>query len=243
MQLLRALANGSSGNCAHARLGGLDAGRPGDGRNEPKIGSFDRCRVPVRAFRPGCFGGLLSAMACVSACRTSHSITRFALEKHGQVVTREEIRQRLWKSNTFVDFDKSLGVAVLKVREALGDSAANPRFLETCPARLSIYRPSLSRGFFVPSAPALNANVSSHPSAQSSADSVVAQASAPDVAEAPTAPATAHRLVYRGGNIRGNRLGVHGGRIHSHAPKEEAGPPTTPSNQGTSLRGCAGLRN
>lgn len=57
------------------------------------------------------------------------------LEKHGQVVTREEIRQRLWKSNTFVDFDKSLGVAVLKVREALGDSAANPRFLETVPRR------------------------------------------------------------------------------------------------------------
>ncbi len=57
------------------------------------------------------------------------------LEKHGELVTREEIRQRLWESNTFVDFDKSLGVAVLKVREALGDSAANPRFLETVPRR------------------------------------------------------------------------------------------------------------
>jgi len=57
------------------------------------------------------------------------------LEKSGEVVTREEIRRRLWESNTFVDFDKSLGVAVLKVREALGDSAANPRFLETVPRR------------------------------------------------------------------------------------------------------------
>src|ERR1017187_3103597 len=57
------------------------------------------------------------------------------LEKSGELVTREEIRQRLWKSNTFVDFDKSLGVAVVKVREALGDSAANPRFLETVPRR------------------------------------------------------------------------------------------------------------
>jgi len=57
------------------------------------------------------------------------------LEKPGEVVTREEIRRRLWESDTFVDFDKSLGVDVLKVREALGDSAANPRFLETLPRR------------------------------------------------------------------------------------------------------------
>jgi len=57
------------------------------------------------------------------------------LEKSGEIVTREEIRSRLWQSNTFVDFDKSLGVAVLKVREALGDSAPNPSFLETVPRR------------------------------------------------------------------------------------------------------------
>ncbi len=57
------------------------------------------------------------------------------LEKSGQVVTREELRQQLWPGNTFVDFDKSLGVAVLKVREALGDSASNPTFLETLPRR------------------------------------------------------------------------------------------------------------
>jgi DNA-binding winged helix-turn-helix (wHTH) protein/tetratricopeptide (TPR) repeat protein len=57
------------------------------------------------------------------------------LEKRGEIVTRDEIRQRLWPGNTFVDFDKSLGVAVVKVREALADSAANPRFLETVPRR------------------------------------------------------------------------------------------------------------
>ncbi len=57
------------------------------------------------------------------------------LEKSGQVVTREELRRRLWPGNTFVDFDKSLGVAVLKIREALGDSATNPTFLETLPRR------------------------------------------------------------------------------------------------------------
>ena len=59
----------------------------------------------------------------------------FLLAKNGQVVTREELRQQLWPANTFVDFDKSLGVGVLKVREALGDSATNPRFLETLPRR------------------------------------------------------------------------------------------------------------
>jgi DNA-binding winged helix-turn-helix (wHTH) protein/tetratricopeptide (TPR) repeat protein len=57
------------------------------------------------------------------------------LEKHGSIVAREEIQQRLWPGNTFVDFDKSLGVVVLKVREALRDSASNPSFVETVPRR------------------------------------------------------------------------------------------------------------
>ena len=57
------------------------------------------------------------------------------VERAGQIVSREEIRNRLWPQNTFVEFDKSLGVAVLKVREALGDAASNPRFIETIPRR------------------------------------------------------------------------------------------------------------
>ncbi len=57
------------------------------------------------------------------------------VERAGQIVSREEIRNRLWPQNTFVDFDRSLGVAVLKVREALGDDASNPRFIETIPRR------------------------------------------------------------------------------------------------------------
>ena len=59
----------------------------------------------------------------------------FLLEKERPGCYAEELRQQLWPGNTFVDFDKSLGVAVLKVREALGDSAANPTFLETLPRR------------------------------------------------------------------------------------------------------------
>jgi eukaryotic-like serine/threonine-protein kinase len=57
------------------------------------------------------------------------------LERPAEVVLREEIRQRLWPSDTFVDFDKSLGVAVTKLRDALGDEASNPRFIETLPRR------------------------------------------------------------------------------------------------------------
>jgi DNA-binding winged helix-turn-helix (wHTH) protein/tetratricopeptide (TPR) repeat protein len=57
------------------------------------------------------------------------------VERSGQIVPRDEIRNRLWPQNTFVEFDKSLGVAVLKVREALGDDASNPRFIETIPRR------------------------------------------------------------------------------------------------------------
>ncbi|MEO6965682.1 MAG: winged helix-turn-helix domain-containing protein, partial [Acidobacteriaceae bacterium] len=55
------------------------------------------------------------------------------LENRGTVVSRAAVRERLWPGNTFVDFDKSVGVAVLKVREALEDNAANPRFVETIP--------------------------------------------------------------------------------------------------------------
>jgi Tol biopolymer transport system component/DNA-binding winged helix-turn-helix (wHTH) protein len=57
------------------------------------------------------------------------------LEHGGEVVTREEVCRTLWPSDTFVDFDHSLSSAVNKVREALGDSAANPRFVETLPKR------------------------------------------------------------------------------------------------------------
>jgi TolB-like protein/Tfp pilus assembly protein PilF len=58
-------------------------------------------------------------------------ILAMLLEHPGQVVTREELRSRLWPADTFVDFDHSLNKAINKLREALGDSAENPRFIET----------------------------------------------------------------------------------------------------------------
>src|ERR1700728_172887 len=57
------------------------------------------------------------------------------LEKPGEVISRETIRERLWPGNTFVEFDQSLGTAVTKLRQTLGDEADNPRFVETVPKR------------------------------------------------------------------------------------------------------------
>ena len=57
------------------------------------------------------------------------------LDRPGDVVTREDLRDRLWKSDTFVDFEHSLNTAVKKLRQALGDSAEAPTFVETLPRR------------------------------------------------------------------------------------------------------------
>jgi TolB-like protein/DNA-binding winged helix-turn-helix (wHTH) protein/Flp pilus assembly protein TadD len=57
------------------------------------------------------------------------------LERHGEVVTREELQKKLWPADTFVDFDHGLNKAINKVREALSDSAENPRFIETVARR------------------------------------------------------------------------------------------------------------
>ena len=57
------------------------------------------------------------------------------LGRAGHVVTREELRLQLWPADTFVDYDHSLNTAVNKLRDALGDSADNPRFIQTLPRR------------------------------------------------------------------------------------------------------------
>ena len=57
------------------------------------------------------------------------------LENAGEVVTREDLRHHIWRDDTFVDFESSLRVAVRKLREALGDDAENPRYVETIPKR------------------------------------------------------------------------------------------------------------
>ena len=65
----------------------------------------------------------------------SFNILVFLLEHAGELVTREDLRRVLWPSDTFVDFDHSLNTAVMKLREALGDSADAPLYIETIPKR------------------------------------------------------------------------------------------------------------
>src|SRR5580693_2026354 len=55
------------------------------------------------------------------------------IESPGEIVTRERLRQRLWPSDVFVDFDHGLNKSIQKLRDALGDSADSPRYIETVP--------------------------------------------------------------------------------------------------------------
>jgi Tol biopolymer transport system component/DNA-binding winged helix-turn-helix (wHTH) protein len=57
------------------------------------------------------------------------------LRRPGEIVSKEELKEKIWADDTFVDFDHSLSTAVNKIREALGDSASSPRFIETVPRR------------------------------------------------------------------------------------------------------------
>jgi DNA-binding winged helix-turn-helix (wHTH) protein len=61
------------------------------------------------------------------------AILAMLLERPGEVVTRKEMRDRLWASDTFVDFEHGLNSAIKKLRRALGDSSENPRYIETIP--------------------------------------------------------------------------------------------------------------
>jgi len=97
------------------------------------------------------------------------------LERAGNVVTREELRQKLWPAETFVDFDHSLNTAVNKLRETLGDSASSPRYIETlarrgyrfiAPIQSSVERGSFSRSPEQSTAPAtwaLHSRAALHP--------------------------------------------------------------------------------
>jgi Tol biopolymer transport system component/DNA-binding winged helix-turn-helix (wHTH) protein len=84
----------------------------------------------------------------------SFQILRMLLERKGELVTREELRQALWPSDTYVDFDHGVNAAVNRLREALGDSADAPRFIETLPRRGYRFISSVQNGIPV-SAPVM----------------------------------------------------------------------------------------
>ena len=60
-------------------------------------------------------------------------ILKLLLQRPGQLITREELRMELWKESTFVDFDAGLNAAIRRLRDALNESAEEPRYIETLP--------------------------------------------------------------------------------------------------------------
>jgi len=83
------------------------------------------------------------------------------LQNPGQVISREELRQKLWPGDTFVDFDHSLNTIINKLREVLGDSASNPRFIETLAKRGYRFLPAVEVLGIPPQAPTTGEH--SHP--------------------------------------------------------------------------------
>jgi TolB-like protein/DNA-binding winged helix-turn-helix (wHTH) protein/Flp pilus assembly protein TadD len=85
-------------------------------------------------------------------------ILAMLLERPGEIITRDELRNRLWQTDTFVDFDHGLNNAVLRLREVLGDSSDNPRFVETIPRRGYRFIAHVEESFRPPPAPESEAN-------------------------------------------------------------------------------------
>src|SRR4029077_16710171 len=94
-----------------------------------------------RRFRFGSFemdeiaGELCKDGAKIKLQEQPFQILTILLEQPGELVSREEIRKRVWPSDTFVDFDHGINNAIKRLREALGDTAETPRFIETLPRR------------------------------------------------------------------------------------------------------------
>ena len=80
-------------------------------------------------------GELRKAGVKINLAEQPLQVLEALLDRPGDLVTREELRQRLWPADTFVDFDQGLNAAVRRLRDALGDSADVPRFVETLPRR------------------------------------------------------------------------------------------------------------
>ena len=100
--------------------------------------------VPAPARRPLRFssfeldlqsGELRKAGVLVGLQEQSLKVLVELLDRPGDLVTREHLRQRLWPDGTFVDFEHGLNAVVHRLREALGDSADVPRFIQTVPRR------------------------------------------------------------------------------------------------------------
>ena len=94
-----------------------------------RVLQFGAFEVDLRA------GELRKSGARIKLQEQPFQILIMLLERPGDVLTREELRQKLWPADTFVDFDNGLNTAIKKLRDTLGDSADSPRFIETLPKR------------------------------------------------------------------------------------------------------------
>jgi DNA-binding winged helix-turn-helix (wHTH) protein len=98
-------------------------------------------RLPAQAVRFGGFeldlraGEVRKGGRRIRLQEQPFQILLMLLEHPGEVVTREEIRKRLWPNDTIVEFEHSIGTAIMKLRQALGDDAGTQRFVETLPRR------------------------------------------------------------------------------------------------------------
>ena len=101
----------------------------GESTHSPRMVRFGVYEVDLRA------GELRKSGVKIKLQEQPFQILALLLGRPGEVVTREEIQKKPWPADTFVDFEHSLNAAVKRLREALGDSADNPRFVETLPRR------------------------------------------------------------------------------------------------------------
>src|ERR1700724_3104090 len=90
---------------------------------------FDRYQVDVRS------GELRKDGRKIRLQAQPFQLLALLIEQAGEVVARDKVCRALWHTETFVDFDHSMAASVNKIREALGDSAEHPRFVETLPRR------------------------------------------------------------------------------------------------------------
>jgi len=100
-----------------------------DARDPGSIVRFGEFELDVRA------GELRRAGVHLKLQEQPYRVLLALAENAGRLVTRDELRERLWAKDTFVDFDHSLNIAVAKIRDVLGDSPTHPRFIETIPRR------------------------------------------------------------------------------------------------------------
>jgi DNA-binding winged helix-turn-helix (wHTH) protein/Tol biopolymer transport system component len=123
------------------------AGAQGNGGPEPSTVRFGTFEANFRS------GELRRNGIRVRLQEQPLQVLNLLLEKPGEVITREQLQARLWPADTFVDFDHSLNTAIKRLRDALGDCAENPRFVETLARRGYRFIAPVHYGFSTTSLP------------------------------------------------------------------------------------------